>query len=185
MPGYLDQYGAGEERRNRIIAVSIISVLTLAVLTALGWYLLRNHHQEGVVKTFLADLRRGDYQGAYRDWGCTPQMPCSGYAFDKFMQDWGPKKFRARSRHSGPDRKRVVQYRRSAERRRQSRPRREIMGGQERRRHQLRAFSPLPAQDTVCDHDSSHPRTAEKTTAALNYKVTNEFDYSSHHRRRT
>jgi hypothetical protein len=91
MPGYLDQYGAGEERRNRIIAVWIVSVLAIAAITALGWYLLKNHHQEGVVKTFLADLRRGDYQAAYRDWGCTPQSPCAGYGFDKFMQDWGPK----------------------------------------------------------------------------------------------
>lgn len=91
MPGYLDQYGAGEERRNRIIAISIVAVLAIASLTGLGWYLLKNHHQEGVVKAFVADLRKGDYQAAYRDWGCTPQMPCSGYAFDKFMQDWGPK----------------------------------------------------------------------------------------------
>jgi hypothetical protein len=91
MPGYLDQYGAGEERRNRIIAISIVTALIVVAATALGWYLLKNHHQEGVVKTFLADLRRGDYQAAYRDWGCTPKMPCSGYAFDKFMEDWGPK----------------------------------------------------------------------------------------------
>jgi hypothetical protein len=91
MPGYLDQYGAGEERRNRIIAVSIASVLIVAAATALGWYLLNNHHQEGVVKKFLADLRRGDYRAAYRDWGCTAPTPCSSYAFDKFMEDWGPK----------------------------------------------------------------------------------------------
>ncbi len=91
MPGYLDQYGAGEERRNRIVAVSIVTALIVVMVTALGWYLLKNHHQEGVVKTFLGDVRRGDYQGAYRDWGCTPKTPCSGYSMDKFLQDWGPK----------------------------------------------------------------------------------------------
>jgi hypothetical protein len=91
MPGYLDQYGAGEERRNRIIAICIVSALTLAVISALTWYLLKNHHQEAVVKTFLADLRKGDYPAAYRDWGCTRQKPCSGYTMDKFVEDWGPK----------------------------------------------------------------------------------------------
>jgi hypothetical protein len=91
MPGYLDQYGAGEERRNHIIAVSIISVLAVVAISALTWYLLKNHRQEGVVKAFLADIRRGDYQAAYRDWGCTPQHPCTAYDFSKFMEDWGPK----------------------------------------------------------------------------------------------
>ena len=91
MPGYLDQYGAGEERRNRIVAICIVSALTVAVLSGLTLYLLQNHRQEGVVKTFLADIRRGDYQAAYRDWGCTPRTPCSGYTLDKFMEDWGPK----------------------------------------------------------------------------------------------
>jgi hypothetical protein len=91
MPGYLDQYGAGEDRRNRILAWSITSVLVIVVVSALGWYLLKNHHQEGVVKTFARDLAAGNFQAAYRDWGCTAQTPCSAYNFDKFMEDWGPK----------------------------------------------------------------------------------------------
>jgi hypothetical protein len=89
MPSYLDQYGAGEEQRNRLIIRSIIAVVTVVILSSLGWYLLKNHHQESVVKTFLAAVRSGDYQAAYRDWGCTPEKPCSGYAFDKFNGDWG------------------------------------------------------------------------------------------------
>jgi hypothetical protein len=89
MPGYLDQYGAGEERRNRIIARSIIAAVVLAIVGSLSWYLLKNHHQESVVKTFVEAVRRGDYQTAYRDWGCTPEKPCSGYPFNKFMEDWG------------------------------------------------------------------------------------------------
>jgi hypothetical protein len=88
MPGYLDQYGAGEEERNRIIIRSVVAVVVVAVLGSLGWYLLKNHHQEGVVKTFVEAVRRGDYQGAYRDWGCTPEKPCSGYSFKSFMGDW-------------------------------------------------------------------------------------------------
>jgi hypothetical protein len=91
MPGYLDQYGAGEERRNQIIVRSIVSVLVIFIVSLLGWYLLKNHHQEGVVKTFLDAVRRGDYQTAYREWGCTPEKPCTGYSFNKFMEDWGGK----------------------------------------------------------------------------------------------
>jgi hypothetical protein len=90
MPGYLDQYGAGEEQRNRIIIRSVAAVLIVAVSGLLGWYLLKNHHQESVVKTFVDALRRGDYQAAYRDWGCTPERPCPAYPFTSFMRDWGP-----------------------------------------------------------------------------------------------
>ncbi len=81
MPGYLDQYGAGEEQRNRIIIRSIAAVLAIVIFGSLGWYLLKNHHQESVVKSFVSALRRGDYQGAYRDWGCTPEKPCPAYPF--------------------------------------------------------------------------------------------------------
>jgi hypothetical protein len=91
MPGYLDQYGAGEEERNRLIIRCIAAAVAVVAVTSLGWYLLKNHHQESVVKTFLADVRRGDYQAAYRDWGCMAAKPCSGYDFDKFSEDWGAK----------------------------------------------------------------------------------------------
>ena len=90
MAGYLDQYGAGEERRNRIIIRSILAVLGTAVVVTLGWYLLLNHHQESVVKSFVAALKRGDTQGAYRIWGCTSANPCPVYPYEKFMKDWGP-----------------------------------------------------------------------------------------------
>src|ERR1700728_2748216 len=91
MPGYLDQYGVGEEQRNRVIIRSVLAAVLIVVLTSLGWYLLKNHHQEGIVKTFLADVRRGDYQAAYRDWGCMTANACSDYTFDKSSEDWGAK----------------------------------------------------------------------------------------------
>jgi hypothetical protein len=90
MAGYLDQYGAGEERRNRIIIRSLLAVLIVAVVSTLGWYLFLNHHQEGVVKTFVAALKRGDTQGAYTIWGCTQAKPCPDYPYEKFLSDWGP-----------------------------------------------------------------------------------------------
>jgi hypothetical protein len=90
MAGYLDQYGAGEERRNRIIIRSVAGFLIAVIVVALGWYLFLNHHQESVVKTFVAALKRGDTQGAYRIWGCTSSHPCPDYPYDKFLSDWGP-----------------------------------------------------------------------------------------------
>lgn len=88
MPGYLEQYGVGEEERNRLIFRSVVAAIVTVIAASLTWYLLRNHHQESVVKTFLGAVRSGNYETAYRDWGCTSEKPCSGYSFDKFKQDW-------------------------------------------------------------------------------------------------
>lgn len=90
-PGYLDQYGAGEDRRNKIIFRSVAGALIVIIVSAFSWYLLKNRHQEGVVKDFLAAVRRGDLPRAYRIWGCTEQKPCSGYGFERFSGDWGQK----------------------------------------------------------------------------------------------
>jgi hypothetical protein len=86
---YLDTYGEGEEQRSRIIIRSIVSVIVLVIVVSLGWYLFKNHHQESIVRTFLGDVKRGDLEAGYRDWGCTSAKACSGYEFDKFQQDWG------------------------------------------------------------------------------------------------
>jgi hypothetical protein len=91
MAGYLDQYGAGEDRRNRIIIRTIVITLSVLILGTLTWYIFKNHHQEGVVKTFVDAVRKGDFQSAYRDWGCTSNKPCRGYSYDQFVGDWGPK----------------------------------------------------------------------------------------------
>jgi hypothetical protein len=90
MAGYLDQYGAGEEERNRIIIGTVVAIVVIAVVGTLGWYLLENRHQESVVKTFLRDLRGANYPAAYRDWGCVDEKTCSGYSFEKFKEDWAP-----------------------------------------------------------------------------------------------
>jgi hypothetical protein len=90
MPGYLDQYGAGEDRRNQIIFRTLAAIVAVAVLGSLSWYLLRNHHQEGIVKTFVAAVRKGDYQGAYRVWGCATSNTCPAYTYNSFLDDWGP-----------------------------------------------------------------------------------------------
>jgi hypothetical protein len=90
MAGYLDQYGAGEEQRNTIIFRTVAALVVAAILASLGWYLFKNRHQEMVVKNFLNYVRRGDFQAAYRAWGCHGGRDCAGYPFDKFLSDWGP-----------------------------------------------------------------------------------------------
>ena len=89
MPGYLDHYGAGEEQRNKLIVRTVVSVLVVVIVAGTAWYLLKNRHQESVIKGFLGDVRRGDYQAAYRDWGCTAAKPCTGYDYQRFLSDWG------------------------------------------------------------------------------------------------
>jgi hypothetical protein len=110
MAGYLDQYGAGDERRekrNRWILISGAVALLILFL----WFfffvwdkteilrseslarlaqVLRNHRQESRVKSFVEDLQRKDYQAAYGLWGCSVAQPCQSYPFPEFMKDWGP-----------------------------------------------------------------------------------------------
>jgi len=90
MAGYLDQYGAGEDRRNRIIIRTIVITLAAVILASLSWYIFKNHHQEGVIRAFVDAVRKRDLQSAYKVWGCTPEKPCTGYSYDKFVADWGP-----------------------------------------------------------------------------------------------
>src|SRR5205085_5565584 len=87
-------YGAGEEQRakrvQRIKRASIALVLVLIVAAVL-YGVFKNYPEQQQVKTFLEDLRKQDYQAAYRMFGCTEANPCRDYSFQKFMEDWGPK----------------------------------------------------------------------------------------------
>jgi hypothetical protein len=101
MAGYLEEYGVADERRSRVVrrivisagvaAIGVVLYLALPLLSMLvpplspGWW-----H----VRSFMSDLRRHDYQAAYREWGCG--RPCQDYSFQDFMADWG-----AQGRFSG------------------------------------------------------------------------------------
>lgn len=89
MAGYLDQYGAGEEKRENFIRNSVLVALLAIAVLALALYLFRTFPETRTTKAFLNKLRAHDYAGAYVSWGCA--MPCQGYAYDKFLEDWGPK----------------------------------------------------------------------------------------------
>lgn len=92
MAGYLDHYGAGEERRENIVKKALLALLAAAIVGGVLLFVFHNFRQEGQVKQFFALLAAHDYKGAYALWGCTEAHPCQGYPFDAFMGDWGPGK---------------------------------------------------------------------------------------------
>jgi hypothetical protein len=94
MAGYLEEYGVADARRSRVMRWIVVSVGAVGIVVVLyfalpllsmlvpplspGWW-----H----VRTFMSDLRRHDYQAAYRDWGCA--RGCPDYTFNDFVGDWG------------------------------------------------------------------------------------------------
>ena len=89
MAGFLDQYGAGDERRARNIKIVLVSVVVLAVLSGLLYFFFRNYLQEQQAKRFFQLLAAHDYQTAYGLW-VSSDSERRGYPYASFMQDWGP-----------------------------------------------------------------------------------------------
>jgi hypothetical protein len=122
MAGYLDQYGAGDEQREK--RNKLFLILGACALVALFlWFfffvwdktevvraepvarlaqILRNHRQESRVKSFFDILQHRDYKGAYALWNCTDAHPCKDYVFTEFMKDWGPNSPRAAAGYTIP-----------------------------------------------------------------------------------
>jgi|SRR6185437_1254446 hypothetical protein len=92
MAGYLDQYGAGDERRAKIFKSIAIAVAVLVFVGGPLFFIFHNYRQERQVKQFFNLLAAHDYKGAYALWGCTDAKPCTGYSMQAFMDDWGPQK---------------------------------------------------------------------------------------------
>lgn len=88
--GYLEEYGAGEERRENLIRNSILIVLGVIIISLFLWFLLRYFHETSVTKHFLTLVKSKDYTAAYAAWGCTSAQACPDYPMTKFMEDWGP-----------------------------------------------------------------------------------------------
>lgn len=91
MPGYLEQYGAGEEKRERRILLIVGSTLGIALLGSILYFSFRDWPLERQIKQFLDAVQRQDFKTAYTFWGCTTEAPCRDYSYDRFLEDWGPK----------------------------------------------------------------------------------------------
>lgn len=90
MSTYLDEYGAADARREKVVKTLLAVLVGAAVLAGILWYFLRDYSEVRQVHAFLDTLDTGDYQAAYEMWGCTEAEPCVNYPFRSFMEDWGP-----------------------------------------------------------------------------------------------
>jgi hypothetical protein len=90
MSSYLETYGAGEERREKIIKTVVYSLIALIVIGGPLLFIFHNYRQENQVKRFFHLLDARDYKAAYALWGCTDKNPCTGYPMSSFLEDWGP-----------------------------------------------------------------------------------------------
>jgi hypothetical protein len=90
--GYLDKYGAGEERREKILKWIVVSVLVVLIGGGILYGLFRDYPEERQAGRFFELLQAQNYQAAYALWGCsTPTAAaCHDYPFADFMKDWGP-----------------------------------------------------------------------------------------------
>jgi hypothetical protein len=92
--GYLEAYGAAEEKHARSIRLIKTSAILLAAVLVVGGLLYAffvNHSEEQRVKTFIGLLKDHRYPDAYLLWGCSQTQPCPNYKYDKFLEDWGEK----------------------------------------------------------------------------------------------
>jgi hypothetical protein len=89
MPGYLDTYGVGEERRGRRIKQVVAVLLTALIVGTSSYLYFRTWTQEQTIKRFFAELESKDFQGAYRMW-CPTDDSCKYNPFATFEKDWGP-----------------------------------------------------------------------------------------------
>ena len=126
------------------------------------------------MKSFVDGLRRGDYQAAYRDWGCTAAEALLRLYVRKFHGRLGraAKTMRARiprilgitdseSCNTGVLLTVAVNATRTEK----------LWVDKGERRDQLRALSDLPAQEPVRDHGPSHDRTSAQAAAEIAHRL--------------
>jgi hypothetical protein len=91
MAGYLANYGAGEEQREKLIRRLIVGAVVVAIAAGILYFFLKNFREEQQTRKFFELLEKHDYKVGYTLWGCTDAKPCRDYSFQNFMDDWGPK----------------------------------------------------------------------------------------------
>ena len=106
MAGYLDQYGVGDERRERFLKYGALILVAVLAVGGVLYFLFKNYREEAQAKRFFALLANHDYTAAYALWGCTDAKPCRDYPFPEFMKDWGPQ-----SAHGNPAEFRITKSR--------------------------------------------------------------------------
>jgi len=90
MAAYLEGYGAGDERKSKLIGRAVRIGLAAIVVGLLGYFGFRNFAERSMLDRFVDLLKAKDYRTAYALWGCTEQTPCRDYSYERFLRDWGP-----------------------------------------------------------------------------------------------
>jgi len=89
MAGYLEQYGAGEERRGKIVKTLVISLVALIVLGGTGFFVFHNYRQEHQVKRFFCTSGAKGLPGGLRTVGAHGIGP-SRVHYERFPKRLGP-----------------------------------------------------------------------------------------------
>jgi len=92
MGSYLQNYGAGEERRIHLIKQIVLVVIAVVVVGSAFYLFFHNYPETQLVKRFLAELNKHEYKKAYSTWNCAADQTCRDYDYQRFLQDWGPSK---------------------------------------------------------------------------------------------
>ncbi len=92
MGAYLQNYGAGEDRRNSIIKRIVLISLAIIVVACTLFFILHNYPEKQLVKHFLTEVNDKQYKNAYKTWNCAASGTCRDYDYQRFVQDWGPSK---------------------------------------------------------------------------------------------
>ncbi len=88
----MEGYGAGDERRGRMIKRLVVVVAAVVVLGLIGYFILHNYSEKKLAESFVSQLNAKKFDDAYRIWGCTEAHPCRDYDYTRFLEDWGPNK---------------------------------------------------------------------------------------------
>lgn len=98
MADFLESYAAEEDRRAKVVRWALIAVGVFFLLWVIDWglsaygtYNFRDIRQQYTAWKFFRYLKNGQYDEAYRMWGCDAAHPCRDYPKEKFLEDWGPK----------------------------------------------------------------------------------------------
>ncbi len=87
---FLDGYGQGDARRERIRNRILIALASIFVVGLAGYFLFRDYREKQQAKHFFELVKTKQYPAAYALWGCTEEKPCRDYNYEKFLSDWGP-----------------------------------------------------------------------------------------------
>lgn len=90
MSSYLAGYGAGEERKAKLLKWAAIGIPAALVLALAVYFFCRHYPQRSQLSGFLDDMRSGSMASAYTRWGCSQQNPCRDYNWQRFLADFGP-----------------------------------------------------------------------------------------------